>query len=103
MAGSKPLQRLYQQLSAKNNCGLHASWQSGTTEGLLLKEKRKLEGITGKSICISRNHYLRMKLPTTYRKLIAAGIHDDYSMAYGSINGFRASYTLPYRWYDLEN
>ena len=23
-------------------------------------------------------------------------------MAYGTINGFRASYTLPHRWYDLE-
>ena len=43
-----------------------------------------------------------MKLPDTYRRLLEAGIKEDYSMGYGSINGFRASYCLPYKWYDLE-
>jgi hypothetical protein len=43
-----------------------------------------------------------MNLPDTYRRLIDAGITEDYSMGYGSINGFRASYCLPYKWYDLQ-
>ena len=43
-----------------------------------------------------------MNLPETYRKLISNGIENDFSMGYGSINGFRASYCLPYYWYDLE-
>ena len=55
-----------------------------------------------KPIVLSRNHYLRFTIPHTYRRLIDAGITDDYSMAYGGVNGFRASYALPYRWYDLE-
>ena len=48
-------------------------------------------------------HYLRFDLPVTYRRLIAAGISDEYSMGYGTINGFRASVATPFFWYDLKN
>jgi hypothetical protein len=103
LARSKPLRQLYNRLSKKYFSGLHPSWQSGTDEWLLEKECKTLESIIGKPITISRNHYLRFNVPHTYRRLIAAGIQKDYSMAYGTINGFRASYALPFRWYDLEN
>ncbi len=82
--------------------GIHPSWQSGDNNKLLTKEIASLESISGKQISKSRQHYIRMKLPDTYRLLIAAGIKEDYSMGYGSINGFRASYCLPYKWFDLE-
>jgi hypothetical protein len=82
--------------------GIHPSWQSGTDEWLLEKEIETLQTITGNPVKFSRNHYLRFTVPHTCRRLIAAGITDDHSMAYGAINGFRASYALPYRWYDLE-
>jgi hypothetical protein len=101
-ARSKALQQLYRRLSAKYISGLHPSWQSGTDEWLLEKEISLLQNIIHKPVTISRNHYLRFTIPHTYRRLCAAGIRDEYSMAYGTINGFRASYTLPYRWYDLE-
>jgi len=102
LAGSKALQQLYQRLSAKYTSGLHPSWQSGTDEWLLEKEMKVLQNIIHRPITISRNHYLRFTVPHTYRRLIVAGMRDDYSMAYGTINGFRASYAMPFRWYDLE-
>lgn len=101
-ASSPALQRLYNKLASIYVTGLHPSWQSGTEEELLIKEKQALEKIVKHTVFISRNHYLRFNLPHTYRRLIDAGITDDHSMAYGAINGFRASYTVPYRWYDLE-
>ena len=42
-----------------------------------------------------------MQLPETYQSLLAAGIQHDYSMGYGSINGFRASYAGSFYWYNL--
>ncbi len=101
-ASSKALQKLYHSLSKKYMTGLHPSWQSGTDEWLLDKEKDTLQCIIQKPVAMSRNHYLRFTIPLTYRRLEVAGITDDYSMAYGTINGFRASYALPFSWYDLE-
>ncbi|MGI8637800.1 MAG: hypothetical protein ACR2KZ_20560, partial [Segetibacter sp.] len=46
--------------------------------------------------------YIRMQMPTTYRNLINTGIKEGYSMGYGSTTGFRASFCLPFLWYDLE-
>jgi hypothetical protein len=94
---------LYKRLSSKHTAGLHPSWQSGTDEWLLEKELSALSEIIERPVTISRNHYLRFTVPHTYRRLIAAGITDEYSMAYGNVNGFRASYAMPFRWYDLEH
>jgi hypothetical protein len=102
-AGSTALRSLYKRLAEKYVTGIHPSWQSGTEEWLMDKEIETLKSIIQKPITLSRNHYLRFTIPHTYRRLLAVGITDDYSMAYGGVNGFRASYTLPYRWYDLEN
>jgi len=100
-ARSKALQKLYARLSERYAVGLHPSWQSGTEEYLLQEEKKRLEGITGHPITSSRNHYLRFCVPHGYRRLLEAGMRNDYSMAYATVNGFRASYTLPFFWYDL--
>jgi hypothetical protein len=101
-AESKVLQALYKKLSAKYTSGLHPSWQSGTEESLLEKELKMLGEIIERPVNISRNHYLRFTVPHTYRRLIAEGITDDYSMAYGNVNGFRASYAMPFHWFDVE-
>ncbi|HJU46033.1 MAG TPA: polysaccharide deacetylase family protein, partial [Chitinophagaceae bacterium] len=82
--------------------GLHPSWQSGDKELLLREEKEMLEYITGKDIIHSRQHYIRFTLPEAFRQLIKAGVQKDFSMGYGSINGFRASIASSFYWYDLE-
>ena len=81
--------------------GMHPSWQSGDDDARFAGEKALLETLAGKEIHRSRQHYIRMALPDTYRKLCARGIVEDYSMGYGGINGFRASIASPHPWYDL--
>jgi hypothetical protein len=88
--------------AAQYTIGLHPSWHSGNDPSFLIKEKKYLEEITKQSIIHSRQHYIRFTLPETFRRLLAAGITKDYSMGYGTANGFRASIASSFYWYDLE-
>ena len=67
------------------------------------EEKRMLEHVSGQGIHASRQHYIRMKIPQTYRQLQKQGITEDYSMGYGSHLGFRAGTGNSFSWYDVAN
>jgi hypothetical protein len=97
------LQELIEYHASGNFVGIHPSWQSGDDKKLLKEEIEWLEYIAEKKIVHSRQHYIRFTLPETYNRLIAAGIQKDFSMGYGSVNGFRASVASSYYWYDLYN
>ncbi|MEP7252698.1 MAG: polysaccharide deacetylase family protein [Ginsengibacter sp.] len=99
---SEGMRDFIQQVAAKNSIGIHPSYYSMLHENLLKSEKFLLEDIVGITVLKSRQHYLRFVLPDTYRQLIDAGIKEEYSMGYGSTNGFRASYAGTFYWYDLE-
>ena len=96
------MQELIKPHSDKYSIGVHPSWQSGDKPELVYSEIQTLEKITSKKITSSRQHYIRFSLPNTFRILISTGVKNDYSMGYGSINGFRASVASPFYWYDLE-
>lgn len=95
------IQQLIKTHANKYSIGLHPSWQSYNNDELLMEEKETLQSISGAEIHSSRQHYIKFSLPDTYKKLIDTGITNDYSMGYGSINGFRASTGSSFYWYDL--
>ena len=96
------LQKLIKQHAEKYDIGIHPSWQSGDDPLLIKKEIQTIENITKLKVTSSRQHYIRFSLPETFCQLIDAGIKEDFSMGYGSINGFRASVASSFYWYDLE-
>lgn len=96
------MKELIRQHGDRYSIGIHPSWQSGDDEEKLKIEISTLAHITGKRVLSSRQHFIRFTLPNTYRRLIDCGIEIDFSMGYGSINGFRASAATPFYWYDLE-
>ena len=96
------LQDLIRYYSAGSRVGVHPSWQSGDRQELLKEEIEWMEYISGQRIIRSRQHYIRFTLPQTYRGLLQQGVEQDFSMGYGSINGFRASVASSFYWYDLE-
>ncbi|MFC0774568.1 polysaccharide deacetylase family protein [Terrimonas alba] len=98
----KALQTLIGDHIIRYPVGIHPSWRSGDEHELLEKEMNTLSNFTGNKILSSRQHYIRFTLPGTFRRLIDNGIQFDFSMGYGSINGFRASAATPFYWYDLE-
>ncbi len=97
---NKAMQELIKQHSIYK-IGVHPSWNSFDHPEKIKSEKILLEQVSGNNINASRQHYIKMALPDTYRHLIKAGIKHDYSMGYGSINGFRASVASSFLWYDL--
>jgi len=96
------MQQLIRQIGLRYDIGIHPSYASHTTEGQLEKEIGLLQAITGRVITRSRQHFIKFELPNTYRRLMAAGITDDYSMGYAGINGFRAGTSNSFLWYDLD-
>ena len=96
------MRKLIRDHSLKYPIGIHPSWQSGDDHTLLTEEIKTLSGITEKQVLCSRQHFIRFNLPDTFRRLLDNGILFDFSMGYGTINGFRASVSSPYYWYDLE-
>ncbi|MGQ0740173.1 MAG: polysaccharide deacetylase family protein [Bacteroidota bacterium] len=83
--------------------GVHPSWQSGDNPRLLKKEIDTIFELSENAFFGSRQHFIRFTFPETFRQLSEAGILDDYSMGYGSINGFRASVASDFYWYDLKS
>lgn len=98
----KALQQLVYSTAQQYSIGLHPSTKSNVIKEMLLKEKQSLETISKQTIKLTRHHYILFHLPHSYRELINAGFTDDYSMGYGTVNGFRASTSHSYLWYDLE-
>ncbi len=96
------MQVIIKKHAEKYSIGVHPSWQSGDHPGLIKKEIQTIEHITQLKVVASRQHFIRFTLPVTYHHLSEAGIKEDFSMGYGSINGFRASVASPFYWYDLE-
>jgi len=70
---------------------------------LIQKQKHKLESLLRESVTLSRQHFLRMNIPSTYHAIVKAGIEKDYSMGYADRLGYRAGTSLPFFWFDLDH
>lgn len=101
---SETYRKLIREVASIFRVGIHPSYLS-SSEGdhrRVMIEKDRLEQITGLQVTCSRQHYLRLDIPDTYRNLIRAGICEDYSMEYAETAGFRAGICNPFRFYDLK-
>lgn len=97
------LKKLIRSISQQHETGIHPSYQSGYASSLLDEEISRLERIIQKRVTRSRQHFIRLTLPETYRRLEAAGITEDFSMGYPDQTGYRASIGTPYPFFDLEH
>lgn len=88
--------------NAGQEIGLHPSYGSDSNPSAISKEKQALEAVIQSPVKLSRQHFLKMQLPETYRALIQCGINKDYSMGYSHVNGFRAGTAHAFQWFDLE-
>jgi len=82
--------------------GIHPGYESHSDVRIVRSEIERLEGILGEKVNHSRQHYLKFRLPITYRRLLECGIYHDHSMGYADVPGFRAGTAHPFKWFDLE-
>lgn len=82
--------------------GIHPSYRSNSVESAVREEITNLQDVLRTSITQSRQHYLKMRTPNTFRTLVDLGITDDHTMGYAELPGFRASIANAYTFYDLE-
>jgi hypothetical protein len=94
--------RRLRDLARTVELGIHPSHRSSVHPDLISTEKKRLEHVTGIAVRCSRQHFLRMQVPTTYRELERLGIAEEHSMGYHERIGFRAGTCTPYDWYDLQ-
>lgn len=80
--------------------GLHGSYQSYTTPGLLAREKKELEEVVGHPINGVRQHYLNLDIPRTWRLQEEAGFTYDCTYGHRRDTGFRDKKYTPYRPYN---
>ena len=82
--------------------GIHPSYASNADADILKKEIGRLKEITVRNVTKSRQHFLKLSLPDTYRNLVDNDILEEYSMGYADQSGFRASICTPFKFYDLD-
>lgn len=83
--------------------GIHPSFASNSRPEKVRIEIQRLNKIVRRDIRNSRQHFLKLKFPHTYRTLIENDITDDYTMGYAHTTGFRAGTCTSFRFYDLDN
>ena len=95
-------QVLVKRLADLAPVGIHPSFGSNINEKKLVVEVKRLEGIQKREVNFSRQHFLQLSLPNTYKRLIEAGITNDFTMGYASHLGFRAGIASPFTFYNLD-
>jgi hypothetical protein len=101
---NRSFQNLIRRIANTHIVGLHPSYLSNDNDESLTNEKYRFEAITKHPLSISRQHFLKLSFPETYRRLIGLGVDVDYSMGFSDDVGFRAGLCTPFYWFDiLEN
>jgi len=92
---------LIQKLESFSKLGIHPSYYAMNQGDLMRHEIKCLEQRVQGKISKARMHFLRMKLPETYRLLYEQGIRTDYTMGYADRAGFRSGTSYKHQWFDL--
>lgn len=99
---NKEFHSLIKSIGDYAEIGIHPSYVSNSDNNKLKIEIQRLSRILNKDITRSRQHFLKLNLPYTYRNLINHDITEDYTMGYASEIGFRASICTAFNFYDLD-
>jgi peptidoglycan/xylan/chitin deacetylase (PgdA/CDA1 family) len=99
---NKKLEPIFKDIKECNSeIGLHGSYNSYNNVITLNKEVKLFSKVN--TICGIRQHYLRFKVPYTWRVQENNKITYDTTLGYAQIGGFRGGICSPFKPYDLIN
>ncbi len=90
------------ELALRSEIGLHPSYFSCEDGQKLELELGRLRSICSSRINVSRQHYMRWRLPDTLLTLAELGITFDYTLGFPDVNGFRAGTAHPFKFFNLQ-
>ena len=85
-----------------NEIGLHGGNLAYDNFDIIKKQKEKLEKIINKKVIGYRNHFLKIKIPETWKLLNRAGFKYDTTFGYSDHVGFRNGMCHPFKPFDLD-
>jgi hypothetical protein len=94
--------KLIRSLADYAKVGIHPSYASNSDVNKLKREVELLSEVLKQEITMSRQHYLKIDLPQTYRNLLNLDIVNDYTMGFAIEPGFRAGICNSFNFYDLD-
>lgn len=101
--GSRHVNQCIAELRSQGfEIGLHASYGSLEDPERLHAEKARLDAVIGRNDYGGRCHYLRFRVPDTWRHWERAGLAYDSTMGYADHEGFRCGTCHAFRPFDLE-
>ncbi|MDQ3192727.1 MAG: polysaccharide deacetylase family protein, partial [Bacteroidota bacterium] len=99
---SRKFQALIKSMADYAEVGIHPGFNSNKSDKKLRIEHNRLQVILKREVTKSRQHFLKLVMPETYRNLINLDITDDYTMGFSSRIGFRAGTCSSFNFYDLD-
>jgi len=83
--------------------GLHGSYHSALEPGLLIEQKREIEGVSQRPVVSTRQHWLHYDVRVTPGLQHSAGLLADSTQGFNRNIGFRAGTAFPYACWDHEH
>jgi hypothetical protein len=99
---NRKFQHLIRSIADENQVGIHPSYASNSNVETLKMEVERLANIIHAPITLSRQHFLKLEFPQTFRNLLDLDIRDDYSLGFADLPGFRAGTSVPFNFFDLD-
>ena len=99
---SRKFQSLIKTVGDYAEVGVHPSFGSNSRPEQLRKEVGRLAKVLHREVTKSRQHFLKLSFPDTYRNLIDLDITEDHTMGFANEIGFRAGICSAFNFYDLD-
>ena len=98
---NKKFQKIVRELDQQFIVGLHPSYSSNDSTSVLEMEKERLEKVIQHPVKSSRQHFLKLSFPETYKALLDGGIREDFTFGFAEKTGFRSLTCRPFYYFDL--